>query len=201
MLTEAAGLEAGDELAIFTPEGMCAGAGVWNGSAIAIAVWADDPTTEGAEGFTAGQLISFRVWRSSTATEFTSENGLSIVLGDGGVGALYVEDAVVEVMSVSIDETTAAEQAPIASLDLAPNFPNPFRGATTIPFSLPTPGQVRLDLYDVVGRHVSTVLDEYRDRGHHEALVDASSLPSGTYLYRLHTPDDVAQRKMTVLRD
>ena len=63
-------LEAGDEIGVFTPDGICAGAGVWNEASIAITVWGDNSYTDRTEGFQEGGQFLLRVWDASSNTEY-----------------------------------------------------------------------------------------------------------------------------------
>ena len=61
-------------------------------------------------------------------------------------------------------------------------------------------GTVRLVVFDVLGRQVRVLLDGTRQAGAHEVLFDAGGLPSGTYLYRLETPQGSLVRTMLLAR-
>ncbi len=74
-------LDVGNEIAVFTPAGICAGAGVWNGDQAGFAVWGDDDQTEEVEGFRAGEELSFRIWEYNLRSEFTATPRYS--RGDG----------------------------------------------------------------------------------------------------------------------
>lgn len=80
------------------------------------------------------------------------------------------------------------------------NYPNPFNPATTIRFSVPETARIRLAVYDILGREVQRPVDEIKSAGHYEVRIDASSLPSGTYLYRLETPERAFTKSMVLLR-
>ncbi len=86
------------------------------------------------------------------------------------------------------------------SFTLTQNYPNPFTGTTTIQYALDQPGQVRLEVFDVEGRRVASLADGTQPAGQHRVAFDGSQLPSGTYLYRLVSPNGIQSRKMTVLR-
>ncbi|REL38871.1 T9SS C-terminal target domain-containing protein [Rhodohalobacter sp. SW132] len=83
---------------------------------------------------------------------------------------------------------------------LANNYPNPFRTATTIEFSLLSEQKVRLDVFDSLGRRVSTLLDRTLDEGVHQADFNGSGLASGVYFYRLITDSDITTNKMLLIK-
>ncbi len=83
---------------------------------------------------------------------------------------------------------------------LSQNYPNPARTSTTIPFSLETPGEVSLDLYDLAGRRVATWFEGFAAAGVSEVRVDVAGLPPGVYVYRLDAGAGTAARKMVITR-
>ena len=83
---------------------------------------------------------------------------------------------------------------------LHPNYPNPFNPGTTITYELREPAEVRLGVYDVMGRLVQVLSDGVMQSGLHEVSFDAKDLPSGTYLVRLDTPDGFQVRKAILLK-
>lgn len=68
---------------------------------------------------------------------------------------------------------------------LEPNYPNPFAGETTLQFTTQKPSQVRLDVYDVLGRRVETVVDQRYSGGTHQMRWDSGSMARGVYLVRM----------------
>lgn len=89
-----------------------------------------------------------------------------------------------------------------ADFVLHQNYPNPFNPVTTITFAIPHRGvqRVALTLYDVLGREVMRVFEGRLEGGTHRAVVDASHLPSGMYLYKLSVEHLVTVRKMAVVK-
>jgi len=83
---------------------------------------------------------------------------------------------------------------------LRQNFPNPFNPCTTIKYVLPKSSEVRLSVYDMLGRGVSVLVSERRDAGVHEVRFDASGLSSGVYFYRLQAGDFVSSKRLLLLR-
>jgi hypothetical protein len=88
----------------------------------------------------------------------------------------------------------------LSSYTLGQNFPNPFNPTTTIRFQLPIRVHVRLVVYDLFGRVVSTVVDDVKDAGSYDVSLDAQSLCSGTYFYRLQSSVGSVTRKMMLVR-
>lgn len=84
--------------------------------------------------------------------------------------------------------------------ELSQNYPNPFNPTTTIKFQLPSSGVVTLKIYDILGREVTTLVDEFKTEGTYEANFNALSLASGVYLYRINVNDYVDVKKMMLLK-
>jgi subtilisin family serine protease len=68
---------------------------------------------------------------------------------------------------------------------LAQNFPNPFNPSTTIEFSIPQTSNVTIEIYNIVGERVASLVNKTLAAGYHRTDFNASNLPSGTYVYRL----------------
>jgi len=68
---------------------------------------------------------------------------------------------------------------------LLQNYPNPFNPSTTIGFSIPHTSNVSVDVFNVVGERVATVMNQTLEAGYHQIDFNASNLPSGTYIYQL----------------
>jgi hypothetical protein len=86
----------------------------------------------------------------------------------------------------------------IGIYSLEANMPNPFRPVTTIPYTLGRRGQVILNLYDVMGNFIRTLINEEQDAGYHEFRFDATGLPSGAYTYELISGHFREARRMTL---
>ncbi len=83
---------------------------------------------------------------------------------------------------------------------LLQNHPNPFNPSTTIRFDIPTAISVKLEVFDVVGRHVATMVDEEMSAGRHTAVFDGLNLPSGVYVTRLSAGGSVQFMRMQLLK-
>jgi hypothetical protein len=87
-----------------------------------------------------------------------------------------------------------------AAFALQQNFPNPFNPATTIRYIIPAAGHVRLDVFNVIGQLVATLVDGRQEAGTHREQFDARGVASGVYFYRLAWEGAVAVQKMVVLK-
>lgn len=84
--------------------------------------------------------------------------------------------------------------------ELLPNFPNPFNSVTTIRYNLAEDSNVRIDIYDLIGRKVATPVNRNQEAGEYIVRFDASDLSSGIYFYRLRTSGNVQTRSMVFVK-
>lgn len=102
--------------------------------------------------------------------------------------------------SQSADYTLTLESALADEDILARNYPNPFNPTTRIEFSLNSPKEVRLDIFDSIGRRVSTLINEELNEGFHFVDFDGSGLSSGVYFYRIRTNEQTLTQKMMLIK-
>jgi len=98
--------------------------------------------------------------------------------------------------ATAIDDVSALP----TSVTLEQNYPNPFNPTTQIRFHLPNTSDVRLEVFDLLGRRVMTLVDRTLPAGSHDVSFDGADLVSGLYLYSLTTPDSRMTRTMTLLK-
>ena len=84
--------------------------------------------------------------------------------------------------------------------NLSQNYPNPFNPATVFNYQLTKTTNVRLIIYDMLGREVTRLVDEKQDAGTYKAEWDASRYNSGTYFYKLQTPEFSETKKMVLVK-
>jgi hypothetical protein len=113
----------------------------------------------------------------------------------------WANDAYVWVIEIDVASDVTGRPAGVPTqLALAQNYPNPFNPSTTIRYELPAASEVRLSVFDMLGREVSVLVNERREAGVHEVRFDASGLSSGVYLYKLQAGDAVQTRKLAFVR-
>jgi hypothetical protein len=83
---------------------------------------------------------------------------------------------------------------------LKQSYPNPFNPTTTIKFDIPELSFVTLKVYDVLGKEITTLVNEEKPAGRYELEFNATNLPSGIYFYRLQAGDFIQTRKMILMK-
>ncbi|MFO7525911.1 MAG: PA domain-containing protein [Ignavibacteriaceae bacterium] len=83
---------------------------------------------------------------------------------------------------------------------LLQNYPNPFNPSTTISWQSPVDSWQTLKIYDLLGREIATLVDEYKPAGTYEVEFDAGNLASGTYFYRLSAGSFTETRKLLLMK-
>jgi hypothetical protein len=120
-----------------------------------------------------------------------------IIMGDVSVDLYENTREEPDTVTDLIDETT---DRPV-EIKLYQNYPNPFNPTTTLRFSMPAAQKVTLEVFDITGRKVQTVLNDRKlSAGDHSHQFDASNLSSGLYFYRIHTNESAQTRKMTLIK-
>ena len=84
--------------------------------------------------------------------------------------------------------------------ELSQNYPNPFNPSTTISFSLPQSGNVKLTVYNLLGEQVAELVNGFRESGVHTINFTASNLNSGLYIYKIEANGVVQSKKMTLVK-
>ncbi|NOZ75626.1 MAG: DUF5011 domain-containing protein [FCB group bacterium] len=122
------------------------------------------------------------------------KSGLALDSYFGGSGAglaklvVWTEPAIIE------------DPALPSSFALNQNYPNPFNPSTMISYDLAEKGQVRLTIYDLIGREVTTIVNDFKSPGRYTVEFDGSQLSTGTYLVVLTSKNEHQVRKMTLLK-
>jgi endo-1,4-beta-xylanase len=102
----------------------------------------------------------------------------------------------------SVDVTASIEdfnKLPF-EFSLSNNYPNPFNPSTTIAFTLPKNGKVKLSVYNVLGQEVAVALNRNMNAGIHRITFNGSALPSGLYFYKLVAGEFVGVKKMMLIK-
>ncbi|MBI2427667.1 MAG: Ig-like domain-containing protein [Ignavibacteriales bacterium] len=112
-------------------------------------------------------------------------------------GSIYFDDLQLNAVTTSVP---SKESLLPEAFVLEQNFPNPFNPSTTIQFTNPTAGTVQLEIFDVLGRQVRSLVNEYKDAGTYRLRIDLSGVPSGVYYYTLRSDKISISKKMLLLK-
>lgn len=115
----------------------------------------------------------------------------------------YVSDAVAQkVFQFKYTTATSVETATQSPLEfsLHQNYPNPFNPTTMIAFTMRSAGPVRLEVFNLVGQRVATLVEGELSAGIHHRFFDGAGLASGAYSYTLTTPEGVLSRTMMLVK-
>lgn len=143
-------------------------------------------------GYTPSKLY-IAVLQYGTQDAGTLQNQVPAGNGNGTVEPeeLYQFDyTLTSVKEISLSDLTPSDYG------LSQNFPNPFNPSTTLQYSVKEPGKVTLAVYDVLGRLITTIVDEYKPAGTYEVKFEAGNLTSGVYFYTLTVNNFRETRKM-----
>ncbi|MEQ9264094.1 MAG: T9SS type A sorting domain-containing protein [Balneolaceae bacterium] len=123
---------------------------------------------------------------SNSTSAFALRNGIvdKLWVYNGGQTGVSKQEELEGVLSFTLDQ----------------NYPNPFNPSTSISFNLPKAGLVSLIVYNMLGQEVATLVNERKSTGLHTVRFDASSLSSGTYIYRLQSGSFTQTRKMMLIK-
>jgi uncharacterized protein (TIGR02145 family) len=149
-------------------------------------------------------LNSIGSWWTSTASSATEgwARGIFNEAVNVDRGGYYEKKMGFSVRCVKDDSTTEViekEELP-NKFGLFQNYPNPFNPSTKISWNAPVASIQTLKIYDVLGKEISTVVDEFREAGRYEIEFDASIISSGIYFYSLQAGGYLQMRKMILLK-
>jgi photosystem II stability/assembly factor-like uncharacterized protein len=139
-------------------------------------------------------------WTAADPTLDPTSKDINVVYYQSAGGNLWIGVDDGDALYRHNDAVTAADNPASPEYTLGQNYPNPFNPQTSIEISLPEEDHVTLEIFDVSGRLVSTVLNRTMEAGDHTVRFDARGLASGVYFYRLTTKAGVQTRKMVLLR-
>ena len=150
-----------------------------------------------------GGAIHFQAWDRETGQEGKLSTDARYVLGEG----VWGENnglTVVDLVRIPEQVKSAPELFP-ENLQVAPNDPNPFSDTTTIRFGLPEETEVKVTIFDLMGREIVTLHDGVTGAGYHDVVwngTDATgkAARNGMYFFQVRTPGVTVTNKMILMR-
>ncbi|GAB4335361.1 MAG: hypothetical protein Kow0037_15200 [Calditrichia bacterium] len=185
-------LEAGDEIGVFDGELLVGGARYTGNLPLTVTAWESDSLLR-IPGFRAGNPICFKIYKHRLGVE--TDAGVSFARGNQQLfkGDFY------SVADISVEKLVPLQ------FQLHQNYPNPFNPETRIRFDLPTEERVQLEIYNVLGQRVKTLVSGRVSAGYHEVVWNGRNqqgrpVGSGIYVYRIQAGDHHAVKKMVFLK-
>ncbi|MFH0992073.1 MAG: T9SS type A sorting domain-containing protein, partial [bacterium] len=195
LIIEGSGVKEGEEIGVWTQEKKLVGSGVVaNGKAL-VTIWGDDEMTEGVkEGVGEGESLMMTSWsgKERVLKINTLLNGLTGEYESKSVS--YRTDGV---WIATIDEVVEAIPTEFA---LEQNYPNPFNPSTTIRYALPKDMKVLLEVYDVLGRKVVTLVNTEQKAGYYSVQFQNRNLVSGVYFYTILAGEFASTKRCILLK-
>ena len=165
-------------------------------------------------GFTVQKAVNSAAAFQDIEGAFVAGNGTSLVKHDYGyTDRAYVSGNVYRLkqadLTGDVHYTDAIDPLGVTGVAIKPmpteyslsqNYPNPFNPSTTIEFALPQDSHVLLEVYNVIGQKVMTLVNEVRQAGYHQVRLDGTNLASGLYLYRLTTGNKAFMKKFVLMK-
>ncbi|MCF7811979.1 S8 family peptidase [bacterium] len=194
--------ERGDEIAVFSPDGLCIGASVYNGELpMGLPVWRDDTLTVETDGYLDMETFYLRYWDANRNVEIGYDS-LNIFSNLDS----YEEEPPASAHNLIIGHP---ENVP-GTFELEGNYPNPFNSETIINYSITKTGAVSIVVYDVQGRKIRELTSGQQIEGKHHVVWDGCNtngqpVSSGIYLYRItyesgNSIIKSTERKMMMIR-
>jgi len=200
IITDLEGVELGDELAAYANGELIGATKIVDSNLdgfidmpIALSAW-EGYHEHGVDlaGYAKGDQIELRLWSNSENKELEVSINLDVdTYGDAP-------------LSVGTGSVDTADVVPVV-YSLSQNYPNPFNPSTSIEFSLKDAGHATLNIYDISGRLVSTLIDGNMGNGSHKVVWDGMDnsgiqVSAGLYIYSLQTADMTMTKKMVFMK-
>lgn len=151
---------------------------------------------QNTEGFSIGDEIIINPGGDTEETNIITGFG-SILLQDSLQYNHEVGELIAKLITTGLSVT---ENKQVTNYKLLQNFPNPFNPTTTIKFEVPKTSQVKLKVYDILGREIASLINEELVTGSYELVFDASEISSGVYFYQLRSGDYIVTKKMILIK-
>jgi len=183
------------EIGVYT-DGKLIGSGVLQNGICGIAIWGDDPSTTETDGALEGQSFEIRLLTGEGGhfcppRPYNSESAVNYTLLSGE--AIYQTDG------FAVIQLSSSLAVPV-EFGIQEAYPNPFNSTTSIDYQLPEESRVILNIFDLSGREISTLVNNTQEAGSYRITWDAANLPSGIYYCRMEAGEFKQSIKLSLIR-
>lgn len=133
------------------------------------------------------ELFKLRVLILEFSNFINNEHGGRLIYNADKIMSLMIGDNITGNMDLTPNEYS-----------LQQNYPNPFNPSTTIEYTIPKDGYVSLKVYDITGREIASLVNQYQNTGSYLVTWNASNFSSGVYFYRIVAGDYIATKRMVL---
>ena len=157
-------------------------------------------------------LLGYNLYLDGVFVDFTTNTYwqfLNLTVGQtyiAGISADY-DEGESEIIAVSFvyQGASSGSNVPVLATELGANYPNPFNPTTTISFALNEASDVQIDVYNITGQHVITLINEHLEADNHNIVWDGYdnegiSVSSGVYLYKMQAGRYTSTKKMILMK-
>ena len=156
--------------------------------------------TPGGQSFTINLNETKNIHQTIDLDPIWDSDSLSVVVFVQSTGSMTVyQSETIGYNELNVTGLNDLKTSPDAFV-LEQNYPNPFNPTTVINYHLPVSGNVSLKVFDLLGREVTTLVDEHQPAGRYEVKFNGSALPSGIYFYELTAENYTAVKKLMLLK-
>ncbi len=196
LLVHSSSFSDGDEIGVKTAAGRLVGGGVFQQGTAVVTVWGDDVYSDELDGAQLNDDLSFCYWQASSREEQPLElvSLFDMLANHSSESELYYQQD--GFWTVWLEKKNVKP----GCFELGQNAPNPFNPSSVISYTLAEAGLVKLEVFNITGQKVSTLVNQVQDAGHYEVIFHQPGLESGLYFYRLSCGSFVETKKMTILK-
>ena len=192
-------MDDGDWVGAFN-DAICVGVQQWDTSqcslalcGLAITVMGDDGSGD-TEGYCSiGDAVTFQIWDTSTDTSYDAIASEDIPWGGNN------SSTSVQILNVNTDLLIEELSTPY-TYSISNVYPNPFNPITSIEYSLSENSTIELQIYNIHGRQIQTLVQGFQIAGYHSINWNASNYPSGVYLIQLASGKHIETRKIILIK-
>ena len=191
------GFQNGDEVGVWNTDDILVGSGVVNNNRAAITIWGRNTMNENSRfGARDDELLRLTLWSDNEEKEIPLRlNSLSCLThGELDDPVIRYEEGAILIAGIRDPDAVPDRYA------LHQNYPNPFNPTTTIEYTIPRDEEVTLQVYNLLGQKIKTLVDEGQKSGTHRVVFKADNLSSGVYFYRLIAGNYTEIKRMIVIR-
>ncbi|MBM4175220.1 MAG: T9SS type A sorting domain-containing protein [Ignavibacteria bacterium] len=151
------------------------------------------------DAITNGAIFNYNMKTKTTTDPLVADSTFLYDWAISGVWSVYLEMTPGFTKTTGVDNNDIADVLP-SEFSIEQNFPNPFNPSTVIVYNLPKNDYVKVDVYNALGQHIKTLVNEVQNAGRRAVVWNASNNASGVYFYKIQAGNSIETRKMILMK-